>query len=197
MAFKELADLDADTCYALGGKDKKTGKNNPTKVEGYFIGTRQVESKKSKTGLAALHIIQTSKGNVGIWGKTNLDQKLKSVTPGVMVKIEFSGMKETKNNPMYVYKVSQDTENTIEVVGADTSAAADTGSDDQGDFNSDDTPFEGDTGAEDDVDADSDAPAADEPPPQRAQAPRRPAAAPTRAATQGVQGLLANRRRSA
>lgn len=130
MGFKSLADLDADVCYALGGSDRKTGKANPTQVEGYYIGSRQVPSPKSKTGFAALHIFQTPEGNVGIWGKTNLDSKLGRVTPGTMARVTFLGMKETKNNPMYVYGVEVDSDNTIPVGEPPTSSGAD-GSDDE------------------------------------------------------------------
>lgn len=124
MAFKELADLDTATCTAIGGVDKKSGKKNPTSIEGYYIGTKQVASKKSKTGLADLHVIQTSKGNVGVWGKTNLDQKMKTVTPGLMTRISFTGMQETKNNPMYKYKVEVDETNFIDVGGVSESSVS-------------------------------------------------------------------------
>lgn len=128
MAYEELPDLDASETIALGGVNKKTGKPNPSKIEGYFIGTRTIESAKSKTGVCSLHIFQTPKGNVGVWGKTNLDQKLKGVTPGFCLKVEFTGMKETKNNPMYTYKVSIDKSNKIDIssIESPTSTDADT-----------------------------------------------------------------------
>lgn len=115
MGFKQVQSLDADNVIALGGKNNKTGKANLTSVEGYYVGSRKVESKKAKKGFAYIHILQTNKGNLGVWGKTNLDQKLLLVTPGTMVKLTFTGTKPTPNGPMYVYKVEQDTENTIEV----------------------------------------------------------------------------------
>lgn len=115
MAFKQVIDLDCATSTAIGGVDKKSGKKNPTSVEGYFIGSRDVESKKSKTGLAKLHVFQTSAGNQGVWGKTDLDQKLARVTPGTMTRVTFTGMQETKNNPMYKYRVETDDENVIDV----------------------------------------------------------------------------------
>lgn len=118
MGFTELADLDCTVTTALGGRDKKNNKNNPTQIEGYYIGSRQVASPKSKTGFAALHVFQTEEGNVGVWGKTNLDQKMKQVTPGSMTRVTFTGMMETKNNPMYKYKVEVDSSNTIDVSSA-------------------------------------------------------------------------------
>lgn len=126
MAFKQIADLDASTATALGGVNKETGKKNPTAIEGYFIGTRKVPSRKAKSGFCNLHILQTAQGNVGVWGKTNLDQKLPTVTPGHMIRITFVGMVETGNNPMYKYKVEVDSDNTIEVNLPDETAPEDT-----------------------------------------------------------------------
>jgi len=115
MAFQEIQSLDADNVVSIGGKNKKTGKDNPKQVEGYYIGSRQVESRKSKTGKSYIHFFQTEKGNLGVWGKTDLDRKISTVTPGTMVQISFSGMKETPNGDMYTFKVAQDKDNTIEV----------------------------------------------------------------------------------
>lgn len=116
MAFKELLNLDADTSTAIGGFNKKERKDNPTEAEGYFLGTKVVESSLSATGKANLHILQTDKGNLGIWGKTNMDQKLAAVTPGVRVRITFVGTQPSKKgSPMYLYKVLVDADDSIEV----------------------------------------------------------------------------------
>lgn len=123
MGFQEIADLDCTTTVSLGGVNKQTNKKNPTTFEGYFIGTKQTPSTKSKTGFAALHIFQTRTGNVGVWGKTNLDQKLASATVGAMTKISFVGMVPTKNNPMFKYSVAQDKDNCIEVALPSESSA--------------------------------------------------------------------------
>jgi hypothetical protein len=167
MAFKQLADLDADVTYALGGRDKKSGKANPTSIEGYYIGFRQVPSPKSKTGFAALHIFQTAKGNVGVWGKTNLDNKLGRVTPGLMTRVTFTGMKETKNNPMYTYSVEVDEENSIDVgTPPEASSAVDEDQAADRDYSEDDYP-DSDDGEETPM---------DEVPPARAAASARPVA---------------------
>lgn len=115
MAFQELNTLDADTTIALGGVNKKTGKKNPTKAEGYYLGYRKVDSAKSKSGQAFLHFLQTPTGNIGVWGKTDLDRKLTQVTPGVMVRINQTGTVPTPNGTMYKYKVEVDPDNTIDV----------------------------------------------------------------------------------
>lgn len=120
MAFQQVQVLDADNVIALGGVNKKTGKKNPTQVEGYYLGAREVESRKSKDGKAKIHFFQTSKGNIGVWGKTDLDRKLSSVGAGTMVRATFSGMKPTPNGEMYSYKVEHDPENAIEVSLSDS-----------------------------------------------------------------------------
>lgn len=115
MAFKTLTSLDADTTISLGGFNKKTRKDNPTSVEGYYIGNRKVDSKKAKNGFCYIHFLQTPKGNLGVWGKTDLDRKLLQVTPGTMVRASFEKMVPTPNGEMYKYKVEVDDENAIEV----------------------------------------------------------------------------------
>ncbi len=115
MGFQQVTDLDAETTVAIGGLNKKTGKKNPTSVEGYYLGKRQVESKKAKSGFAFIYYFQTSKGNIGVWGKTDLDRKMSTVTPGVMVRASFDKMVPTPNGDMYKFKVEFDPDNTIEV----------------------------------------------------------------------------------
>ena len=114
MAFTEISSLDCETTTALGGRNKE-GKPNPTQVEGYYIGSKDVESRKSKTGKAKLHVLLTAKGNLGVWGKTDLDRKMLNVTPGVMVRITQNGKVPTPNGEMYKFKVEVDSENTTEV----------------------------------------------------------------------------------
>lgn len=113
MGFKELASLDAEVVITIGGRDKKTGKPNPTGAEGYYLGNRVV--KGSKYGDSTIHFLQTAKGNVGVWGKTNLNNKLAAVEAGTMIRIGYAGLKATKNGDMHAYKVEVDTDNTIDV----------------------------------------------------------------------------------
>lgn len=130
MGFKEVTSLDADTTVAIGGSNRKTGKKNPTSAEGYYLGTRMVDSPKSKSGKAAIHFLQTSKGNLGVWGKTDMDKKFSQITPGVMVRVSFDKMVSTPNGDMYKYKLEVDKENTIDV--GDLTGGASFGSDDEG-----------------------------------------------------------------
>lgn len=158
MAFKEVQSLDADFTTPLGGVNKKTGKKNPTKAEGFYLGARKVESRKAKNGFSYIHFLQTPEGNIGVWGKTDLDRKLVAVKPGTMIRITHTGMQATPNGDMYKYKVEADLDNTIEVDLA-ASAPSESGDDETASvsaYSSDD-----DSGADDEQ-------VADEAPPARA-----------------------------
>lgn len=179
MAFEKLVDLDCDKAISVGGRDKKTGKANPTSIEGYFLGTRQVTSKFSKSGFGPLHIFQTEEGNVGVYGKTNLDPKLKNVEPGTMTRVKFTGTRPTdKGNDMICYSVEIDRGNTIDVssFSPNNDGAASEASD-EGDF--------------DDADADAeDTAEVDEPAPPRPTRPAQAATPPSAAQQAKVQALL-------
>ena len=124
MAFKEVSDLSADTTIALGGFNKKAKKDNPTQVEGYYLGNRSIPDRKKKNGMSYLHFFQTSSGNVGVWGKTDMDRKLLAVTPGTMTRVTFDRMVDTPNGEMYKYKVAVDSDNTIEVASTNLSTGS-------------------------------------------------------------------------
>lgn len=117
MAFKQVNDLNPDNTISLGGSNRKTGKANPTQVEGYYMGSRKVDDKKKKSGFSYIHVFQTAKGMLGVWGKTDMDRKVTSVTPGTMTRVTATGTRPTPNGDMYIFKVELDDENTIEVVG--------------------------------------------------------------------------------
>jgi hypothetical protein len=117
MAFKErlVVDADQDSTTALGGFNKKTGKPNPTQIEGYFLGSKSIPSPKARSGVSLLHILQTAKGNWGVWGKTDLDRKIAGVVPGTMIRIVQKGTVKTPNGEMYKFQVLVDEENVIAV----------------------------------------------------------------------------------
>lgn len=176
MAFETVNNTSAIT---LGGVNKKTGKANPTTIEGYFLRTRELGPNKfnrAKTDYA--HDFLTEKGEVTVFGKTNLDGKLRKIQPGTMVKVSLDGTQDTgKGNPMIVFKVQQDLSNTIEVAGAQESADyADSGDADY-----------------DDTDLDADAKAADEVEPSRVSRPVKAASTPTAQQQAKVKDLLRNR----
>lgn len=138
MGYKEIKSLDADVTISLGGQNKKTKKNNPTQVEGFFLGSREVKSPKSKSGLAFIHFFQTSKGNVGVWGKTDMDRKLQTAERGYMTLVKYEKMVPTPNGDMYKYSVAQDSDNTIDVEGLETSSGSeDTGLGNEGEYSGD------------------------------------------------------------
>ena len=141
MAFKTLASLDADVSVAIGKTDKKTGKKGPNSAEGYYLGSRKVNTKK---GEATLHFLQIPEGNLGVWGTTDMNRKLSMVRPGTMVRITFSGMKETPKGDMFTYKVEVDVDNTIEVEAADEARYS------PNEVDGDDANSEGESDADDD-----------------------------------------------
>lgn len=133
MGFKELTSLDADVVIAIGGKDKKTGKPNAKSIEGYYLGKKQIEDRKKKSGVSYIYVFQTANGNTGVWGKTDLDKKMQSAVPGTMMRITSNGTRPTPNGDMYVFKVEADTENTIEVSAASEAPSySETSVDDEG-----------------------------------------------------------------
>jgi hypothetical protein len=183
MGFKEVSSLDADNTTALGGVNKKTGRANPKTAEGYYLGTRKVESKMSLSGEASIHFLQTSKGNLGIWGKTDLDRKIQTVVPGQMIRITQTSMQAVPGKKdMYKFKVEVDAENTIEVEGLNSN-------DSQSDDNfEEDVPDQGTYEEETDVDAEEEQ--LDEAPVTRAARPAAPTATPDAARQAKVQALL-------
>lgn len=114
MAFKPVLDLNADVTITIGGVDRKTQKKNANSVEGYFLGSREIADKMKKTGKSYVHIFQTANGNVGVWGKTDLDRKLVGVGAGLMTRVTFNGMRAVPTGEMYTYRVETDADNTID-----------------------------------------------------------------------------------
>lgn len=124
MAYKELVSLDTDLVISLGGVDGESGKKNPTELEGFYLGFKEVPSKKSKTGLSKIHIFQTSKGNIGLWGKTDTDRQLATGSVGLMTKVTYLNKVTLPNgNPMHKFKIAQDPDNKIEVGSLPTGAS--------------------------------------------------------------------------
>lgn len=187
MAFKKIQELDCETTVALGGRNKLTGKANPISAEGYFLGTKVTASKKSTTGLANLHILQTPAGNVGVWGKTDLDRKMRNATAGHMVRITQNGTAPTPRGDMYKYLVEVDEENTIDVNFGTTASFQEQPTEDAYAPQVD----------EEETDVDVEEPAYDVIPAARASAPRTPIAAPNAASAARTQALLKSRTRTA
>jgi hypothetical protein len=120
MGYQEVQDLGTNTVIQLGGTNKE-GKKHPTTIEGYYLGARTIDDRKKKSGVTYIYVFQTKDGNVGVWGKTDLDGKMNAAIPGRMMLLTFTGMRETPNGDMYTYSVKFDKSNTIEVTAGDTS----------------------------------------------------------------------------
>ena len=116
MGFKPVTSLDADTAISLGKIDEKGKTTNS--IEGYYLGFR---TTTNSYGDSNLHVFQTPKGNVGVWGSANMDQKLKQVKPGTMTRVTANGLapKKPGKNPMKLFLVSVDEDNVTEVSEAE------------------------------------------------------------------------------
>lgn len=115
MAYKKKLELATDKTVSVGGKNETTGVNNPTEIEGYYLGYL---SRNGDYGVTSIHVFQTPEGNIGVWGKTKSNQLLTPDLRGQMVKLVFTGMKApTKKGrrPSYNYELFVDKENTIDV----------------------------------------------------------------------------------
>lgn len=124
MSYETKASLDAEVTYVLGGTNDKTGKPNPTSIEGYFLGNRTTPDKGYGPG--TLHIFQTQTGNVGIWGKTSSKNLLTDEHIGQMCLLEFTGMSAPSKKgrqPAYKYKLQFDRGNTIDTSNLDVNAS--------------------------------------------------------------------------
>lgn len=116
MAYRPKLEMSADKTITIGGASSE-GKPNPTKIEGFYLGAKTVDSD---FGPGKLHIFQTAEGNVGVWGKTHLNGLLSPDLTGTMVLVTFAGMKAPSKKgrrPSYSYKVQYDPENTIDITG--------------------------------------------------------------------------------
>lgn len=176
MGFKEVVQTDA---IVLGGSNKKTGKANPTSIEGYFLRTRTAGPNKFNSAkIDYVHDFQTPKGEVSVWGKPNMDNKLKKVTPGTMVRVQADGELDTgKGNPMKLFKVLIDEDNTINV-------AAESTFEEQEHYDEE----------SEDTDPQDEETQPDELPPARAKPPARAAVAASVAQQSKAKGLLNNRK---
>lgn len=114
MAYDELGQIKS---IQLGGVNTKTGKKNPTQLEGYYIGYEKRPNKFNPDKPKNFYKFQTAEGDVGIYASAGLDKVLESATLGVMTKIVATGetLDVGKGNPMKIFKAYQDKSNSIEV----------------------------------------------------------------------------------
>lgn len=111
MGYEKVTDLGTDTVVKIGGVDSKTNKPNPTRLEGYYLGSKNV---KTSTGESVIQVFQTPKGNVGAWGTKELNDKLGQIAAGTMTLVEYKGKRKLQGGKtLHTYDVSQDTDNVI------------------------------------------------------------------------------------
>lgn len=184
MGYQELGNVRAVT---LGGVNKTTGEKNPTELEGYYLRVEGRPNKFNKNKPQNFYVFQTKEGEVGLYGKAGIDREMKKAVAGRMTKVVHTGqtIDTGMGNPMIVFKVFQDRDNTINVDDFNPPApTASTGSDDSDD----------DSGLHASGDYDSLGEEEDELPPPRPQAPRTPASTPSADKQARVQALLAKGR---
>lgn len=117
MSYITKIDPSTEKTVQLGGKNSE-GRPNPTSIEGYYLGAKNVETTY---GPGKLHVFQTKDGNVGVWGKSNSNRLLTSDLVGQMVLLTFTGMSKPPKGkrPAYLFKVQHDPSNVIDTAGLD------------------------------------------------------------------------------
>ncbi len=124
MAYQKLADLGTDTVVALG-----FGEGKQAKVEGYYLGARTVNTANGESNI---HVFQTPKGNLGVWGTKKLNDNL--TNKGVMTLVEYKGkVKLQGGKTQHTYEFMIDPDNTIEVAGLPEAPMVAEGDDEEND----------------------------------------------------------------
>lgn len=178
MPYEELGSVDT---VSLGGSDTKTGKANPTQIEGYLVSVEQRPNKFNPSKPQNFYIFKTKSGLKGVFAKAGIDSVLKGAQLGAMTKLISTG--ETKDTgkgfPMKVFKAYQDKTNTVDT-GLYAAAAS---NDDESE----------DTGNEEyDSSSESDE-SQEEAPPARPTKPAQAAKSPTAESIARMQAALKNR----
>lgn len=178
MAYEILDDIRP---VVLGGVDKKTGKKNPTQLEGYYLRVESRPNRFNPEKPQNFYVFQTAEGQVGIYGKAGIDREMKKATLGVMTLVKDTGqvLDTGKGNPMKVFQIAQDKANILD---ADTLAASNVAPQSDEDYVSE---------SEDSDDGE----AIEEAPPARPVAPKVPLKAPSAERQAALQALLSKTRK--
>jgi hypothetical protein len=116
MARKKVIDLNADTTIKFGDPRRQPGAlPKGSTFEGYYVGSKEVTTSM---GPSRLHVFQTDKGNVGVWGSAQLNAKLQGLQ-GMMTFIKFVNEIKVPKGTMKNFEVEYDDEQTIDVGGAE------------------------------------------------------------------------------
>lgn len=178
MAYEILDDIRP---VVLGGVDKKTGKKNPTQLEGYYLRIESRPNKFNPDKPQNFYVFQTAEGQVGIYGKAGIDREMKKAILGVMTLVKDTGevLDTGKGNPMKVFQVAQDKANVLD---ADALAASNVAPQSDEDYVSE---------SEDSDDEE----AIEEVPPARPVAPKVPLKTPSAERQAALQSLLSKSRK--
>lgn len=180
MAYEILDDIRP---VVLGGVDKKTGKKNPTQLEGYYLRVESRPNKFNPDKPQNFYVFQTAEGQVGIYGKAGIDREMKKATLGVMTLVKDTGqvLDTGKGNPMKVFQIAQDKANVLD---ADSLAASNVAPQSDEDYASQADDELSEIDVED-----------DETPPARPVAPKVPLKAPSAERQAALQALLSKTRK--
>lgn len=135
MAYEKVTDLSTDTVFALGNEKDKL-----PEIEGFYLGARKVNTAN---GESFIHVFQTSKGNVGIWGTKKLNDNLTTDSIGSMMLVVYKNkVKIAGGKTQHTYEFNIDREQTITVpklsAGSAVNVAQDVDAPDQDDSANDD-----------------------------------------------------------
>ncbi len=108
MALQKKLDLSTDQVFGMG-----RGEGKITEIKGYYLGSRTVNTAN---GDSVIHVFQTPKGNVGVWGTAKLNSNFTAGDLGVYQEIFYKGkVKLAGGKTQHTYDFMNDLENTIEV----------------------------------------------------------------------------------
>lgn len=131
MARQRVITLNAEKTISLGKGKNKKGVQLVPHAEGYYLGSKQVPSQKSKTGFQTVHYLSTPAGNLGVWGFYDLNEKLAVIPKGMMVYLDYDKKSTLPNgNDMHLVDVDRDPDLMMDVGG--TALAFDTSKEPEG-----------------------------------------------------------------
>lgn len=115
MAFQNAKQQLAERTIRLVGEDKVTGKPYPSRLEGYYLGSKVVTTRNGDQ--ATVYTFRTDEGNIGLWGgHTDLDRQMSLPTLGCMTRVSYNGKKSIPGGKTrHDYLVEWDVSQTIEL----------------------------------------------------------------------------------
>ena len=86
-------------------------------LEGYYLGseTIQIEGQERKSLIHTFRKLGNVNSVVEVWGFNMLDRILKTILPGVLVKIKYLGKKEEAGKSSHECEVFYDSDRTLNI----------------------------------------------------------------------------------